>query len=65
MTDYAYALERDHLDRWQSGKIDLDIESEAKGRVNTLKELADLPFNAIEEFYQQPEQENAAENIED
>jgi len=51
LTDYRAALQRDHIDRWEGGRLDPDTESEAKGRCNTLQELATLQFGAMLQFY--------------
>lgn len=55
LPDYKAALERDHIARWQGGALDANVESEAKGRCNTIDELAGLRFEHVLQFYGQPE----------
>ena len=59
LKDYREVLRRDHLERWEAGALDMNLESEAKGRCNTLFELSELPFSALIEFYQEPEETDA------
>lgn len=51
LEDFRAALERDHVLRWKSGRLEPDHESEAKGRINTLEEIAGLQFEHMLMFY--------------
>lgn len=57
MSDYANTLEREALDRWRSGTLKLIDEQEMRGRVLTLRELTELPLEAVKAFYQKDEAE--------
>lgn len=48
------------LARWLEAKVDLSTEHEARGRVVTLIELHDLPFEAMAMFYSEEEKEDGA-----
>lgn len=54
--DFASILEREALERWRSGSLKLVDEQEMRGRVLTLREIVDLPFEAINQFYQKEEE---------
>src|SRR4051812_21053624 len=41
---------------WLAGRLELSTADEMKGRANCLGEVAELPFSAIAEFYQQLDQ---------
>ena len=57
LRDFRQALRRDHTDRWEAGRLDSDIESEARGRCVALLEIVGLEFAHLERFY---EEDNAA-----
>ncbi len=58
--DFASILEREALDRWRSGTLKLVDEQEMRGRVLTLREIVELQFEAIDQFYQQDQKEEEA-----
>ena len=58
LADYAAVLERGHTERWKEGPPDDDLEAEARGRVLTLSEIAELEFEHILNFYAEPDQED-------
>jgi predicted aminopeptidase len=67
LEDFSAALERDHIDRWRDAKLDPDYEAEARGRVNSLREMATLEFDHMVAFYAEPtndEETNEREAIE-
>lgn len=51
LRDYAEALRRDHLQRWERGALEADNDQEARGRVLSLIEVADLEFGHMLTFY--------------
>jgi hypothetical protein len=53
LRDYRADLVLAAQERWLAGELALATEHEMKGRVNSLAELADLPFAAIATFYRQ------------
>jgi len=57
VNDFALVLEREAIDRWRAGSLRLIDEQEMRGRVVTLRELAELPFEAISMFYDGEKQE--------
>jgi hypothetical protein len=68
LMDFRQALERDHAQRWKTGRLDADAESEAKGRVNQLEDLGDnmhMVFDAMLNFYEEPVSEEASEHESD
>ena len=61
LSDYRADLRRGAIERWEDGSLNLGTEKEIKSRLNVLEELADLPFEAIVEFYRQTDELNEAE----
>ena len=61
LTDFAAAIERDHLMRWRAGEMDDRTEHEGMGRVKVLEEMATLEFSHIAVFYEEPKQEEPNE----
>jgi len=51
LRNYAAELERAHIGRWHSGKMDDDMEAEQRGRVAACMEMAELEFDHIVNFY--------------
>lgn len=58
LDDYAAALRRDHMARWEAGADDQKTEDQALGRINTLTEIIDLEFAHIALFYEEPPKED-------
>jgi hypothetical protein len=56
MADFQTALEKRAVGKWLGGSLNLAEDQEIRARINTLIELGELPFEAIESFYQ-PESE--------
>ena len=52
LADFADALRRDHMARWEEGADDEATEKEALGRVRALTEVKDLEFAHIALFYE-------------
>jgi len=51
------------LESWVNGSQSFsDCNQTIRGQIIELKEIAELPFEAIEEFYKDTEENNAAEN---
>lgn len=61
MADFKAVLEREAVQRWKQGSITLSDEHEMRARILTLAELGELPFEAIESFYQPESEQRAAE----
>lgn len=57
LRDFAAALRRDHLERWEQRRLDSETEPEARGRINTLTEIEGLTFDHLLSFYEEPPQE--------
>lgn len=52
LADRREALRRDHTDRWeQAAASDPDFEAEARGRALEAREIAELEWSAIDQFY--------------
>ena len=51
LEDYRAALVKEAVGRWESGKLVLTDEHELRGRILVVREIGELPFSAIEEFY--------------
>jgi len=51
LKDRAEELRESHLQRWEQGKPDSDLEAECRGRVNEISDVLDIEFAHIEEFY--------------
>lgn len=62
MADFRSVLIRETTERWEAGSLILAEEHEMRARVVTLRELGELPFAAIHNFYQEgsEEEQNAA-----
>lgn len=52
IADYRDVLVRETITRWEGGGLVLADEHEMRARVMILKELGELPWSAIQEFYQ-------------
>lgn len=48
------------LARWRARQLDLSTEHEARGRILTLVEFQDLPFQALVDFYSEEEKADGA-----
>lgn len=51
LREYSGALRESVLAQWETGALQLVTEQEAKGRIKTLTEVADLTFAPILVFY--------------
>lgn len=58
--DYAAAVEQDMVEQWRNGALKLTDEQERRGRVLAYRDINELAFASIENFYRQDDQENAA-----
>lgn len=65
LSDFRTSLIEEMLRRWAAEKLQLSHEHEIRGRVEILDEMATLKFETIVEFYQKPEEANAAEVTQD
>ena len=54
LADFADALRRDHMARWEASADDPQIENQALGRINALTEITGLEFAHIALFYEEP-----------
>jgi hypothetical protein len=59
MGDFRDALVREAMGQWEAGALTLATEQEARARIVILRELGELPWSAIESFYEEGSQ-NAA-----
>lgn len=63
LTDKQIELKAIALESWVNGSQSFgDCNQTIRGQIIELQEIAELPFEAIEEFYKDTEEENAAEN---
>ncbi len=53
--DYVSVLQRELIERWKSGALLSQDEQEMRGRVNTLEEIVDQPYEVMKTFYAYPE----------
>lgn len=51
LNDFADGLSKEMLGRWQAGTLKLTDEQEARGRILAIKEVAELPIEAVRAFY--------------
>lgn len=51
--DFRAALIADAMGQWESGALVLATEQEARARIVILRELGELPWSAIESFYEE------------
>ena len=56
LTDYGDQLTADHVERWLGGADDAAAENEARGRIAAVREMEDLSFKDMQDFYFGPEQ---------
>lgn len=64
LKDYRQALLNDHLAAWEAGTADDKVEAERRGRTLILYEMAELPLEAIQAFYANQEEPDAAQDPE-
>lgn len=55
LRDFSGRAQQSVLDRWLAGNADDAFTQEARGRILTCEEIAELPFEAIQMFYGQEE----------
>ena len=66
LRDYRHSLLVNLVAKWEADEVSLALDTEVKGRVKTLSELAELPFDAILLFYQPAEEtDEGRQNPED
>lgn len=61
LRDYREMLLKDTMSLWEGGTLKLADEQERRGRVLACSEMAELPFEAIRQFYE-GEKESETEN---
>lgn len=65
LRDFREALGLAAMQRWEAGSLLLSSEHEIKAKREILAEMADVPFEAIVNFYQEPEEGDGAEVTQD
>lgn len=65
LADYRQILLREVIGRFEQGTLLERTEQEIRGRCLTLKDLSELQFGSIQNFYREEDTENAAKVTED